>query len=283
MSKYNKHIIIVGSARSGTSWLCELFARPHRYRLLYEPEHEFNTELGYLLCDRWITDRDDAGKGHGYLKRVFRNNVDNDWIAQHSNRKWKRHLWPLVPKRFVIKFVRCNLAANYMNEVFDIPVIHILRNPYNVIESQSRVKFPWLYDLSRFQKQEKLVALVQEKYGFDLAQTDHLSPVEKLALRWCLENVVVLNLQEERSDNYKVIKFEELRNDKNIYVSLCQEFNFQVTPNLEKVFQQPSSKVHPRGLKGDKLKITSINQNVVESIDAMLKTFELDIYPIGNQ
>lgn len=280
MNKFNKHIIIVGSARSGTSWLCELLARPLRYRLLFEPEHEFNTQNGHLLCDRWIEDAQDAGKGHNYLKRVFLNRVNNNWIAQHSNRKWKRHLWPYVPKKFIIKFVRCNLAANYMNEAFQIPVIHIIRNPYDVIESQQRVRFPWLYDLSYFEKQEKLVALVQEKYKFDLTTINLLSNIEKLTLRWCLENIVALEIQKSKSTNYKVIKFEELRMDKQVYISICKEFNLQTVPDLDTVYERPSSKSHSRGLKGNKPKSTSLDQHELDSIKAILKAFSLDFQAI---
>jgi len=282
LSKFNKHIIIVGSARSGTSWLCELLAKPFRYRLLFEPEHEFNTSKGHLLCDRWIEDAQDAGKGHNYLKRVFSNRVNNNWIAQLSNRKWKLHLWTFIPKRFIIKFVRCNLAANYMNKAFKIPVVHIIRNPFDVIESQQRVRFPWLYDLSRFEKQDKLVALVQEKYNFDLTNTALLSDIERLAVRWCLENVVTLDINNSIT-NYKVIKFEALRNDKDIYMNICKEFNLQTLPAIDAVYENPSSKSHSRGLKGNKPQKISLNQEEVVSISAILQIFDLKFYPINKK
>lgn len=279
--KFKKHVIIVGSARSGTSWLCELLARPRRYRLLFEPEHEFNTKSGHQLCDRWIDGAKDAGKGQNYLKRVFLNRVNNNWIAQHSNRKWKRHLWPFVPKRFIIKFVRCNLAASYMNKVFHIPVVHIVRNPYDVIESQERVRFPWLYDLSRFEKDIKLVAFTKERYNFDLTNIDLQSNIEKLALRWCLENIVALEIQKNRNPDYRIIKFEELRNDKNVYLNLCKDLDFDTISNIDTVYDRPSSKSHPRGLKGTKIKEATLNESELESISVILQTFGLDFYPIN--
>lgn len=54
MGRYNKHIIITGSARSGTSWLSEIIARQFRYRMLFEPDHEFNTTKGILIADQWL-------------------------------------------------------------------------------------------------------------------------------------------------------------------------------------------------------------------------------------
>src|SRR5690606_27664684 len=159
VGKFNKHVIVVGSARSGTSWLSETLAQPFRYRMLFEPDQETRTKRGHLLCDTWLTSKADSSEAYTYLKTVFKNRVDCDWIAQNSNRKFKRHLWPFVPKKFIIKFVRCNLSAHYINAEFDIPLIHIIRNPYDTIRSQQQVKFPWLYDLSHFAKQEKLVKL----------------------------------------------------------------------------------------------------------------------------
>ena len=156
MKRYDKHVIILGSARSGTSWFSELIARQHRYRILFEPEHEHNTRDGTLLCDQYITTETTHPSIDAYLKKVFANRVDSDWIGQLSNRQWKRHLWPFIPKKYIIKFVRCNLAADYYARHFNIPVIFIIRNPYDVLASQQRVRFPWLYDLSRFQQQEPL-------------------------------------------------------------------------------------------------------------------------------
>mgnify|MGYP003671147525 CR=1 FL=1 len=150
MRGYHKHIVILGSARSGTSWFSELIALQHRYRMLFEPEHEFNTKEGKLICDRFLTSETSAPSIDRYFKRIFANRVDSDWIAQISNRKWKRHLWPFIPKKYIIKFVRCNLSAHYMVERFKIPTVLIVRNPYDVLASQQRVKFPWLYDLNFF-------------------------------------------------------------------------------------------------------------------------------------
>lgn len=245
MAAFNKHIIIAGSARSGTSWLSELLARQFRYRLLFEPEHEFNTARGQLLCDRLITQKEQAPEAHSYLEKVFANRVDNNWIAQHSNRKFKRHLWPLIPKKFIIKFVRCNLSAKYMNEAFGIPVLHIIRDPYEVIHSQQRVRFPWLYDLSRFQVQDELVAIVKEHFGLDIRETGGFSETERLCLRWCLENVVPLMVMPPRSETYKQVRYESLRNNIELYFDLCKQFQLEPAGRIEEYFTQPSSKTHP--------------------------------------
>ncbi|SHI37559.1 hypothetical protein SAMN04488096_101339 [Mesonia phycicola] len=281
MSIYNKHVVVVGSARSGTSWLAETIAQQHRYRLLFEPEQETQTKNGKLLCDKYFTNDYNDVKANYYLKKVFANRVDCDWIAQSSNRKWKRHLWPLIPKKFVIKFVRCNLSAKYMNEHFQIPVIHIIRNPYDVIKSQQRVRFPWLYDLSHFAEQDHLVELVDQHFKFNLKDVSKFNETEILTIRWCLENVIPLQVQESYPYKSTVIKHEDLRADVNVYLKLCSDFNLEPVKNIEKAYKRPSTKAHPKSevrvsssgqLKLDQLELTQIN--------TILDRFETTLYRI---
>lgn len=244
MSNFNKHIIIVGTARSGTSWLAETIAQQHRYRILFEPEHETQTKYGHLLCDKWITSKQEAIPAHNYLKRVFCNTVNSDWIAQNSNRTFKRHLWPFIPKKYVIKFVRANLLGMYIKTEFNIPVIHIIRNPYDVISSQQKVKFPWLYDLSHFAKQEKLVGLIKVTYNIDIRKTEDLSEIELLAMRWCIENMIPLDCIEDYQNTIEVIKYEDLISDIHVFYKLCRDYNLDPIKNIEDKYRIPSSKTH---------------------------------------
>lgn len=278
--KYNKHIILVGSARSGTSWLSEIIARQHRYRMLFEPEHEFNATKGILVCDKWIRNKEEAPKAHRYLKKVFRNRVDCDWIAQISNRKYKRHLWPFIPQKYVIKFVRANLSAKYMNEAFKIPLIHVLRNPYDVLASQQRVRFPWLYNLEHFKSQNKLVAFVKEKYNVDLLNTKTLSDLELLTMRWCLENVIPLQQPEPYSYKHRIVKHEDLRKNIHIFLDICKEFDIKPMENIIEEYRRPSSKTHPKSNVINKnAKYKDFNKTELEQINNILDAFRCEIYP----
>ena len=284
MSQYSKHLIITGSARSGTSWLGEVIARQKRYRMLFEPEHEFNTLKGVLVADRWIKNERDSPKAHNYLKEVFANRVDNDWIAQLSNRKYKMHLWPLIPKRYIIKFVRANLSTKYMNETFKIPVIHIIRNPYSVLASQQRVKFPWLYNLDYFKNQPDLVALVQKEFNFDLVDSDNLSPLELLTIRWSLENIIPLQIVEPYQYKNRIVRHEDLRNDINIFLDICKDFSLEPIDNIETEYKRPSSKTHPRSTIINPIEKEKIfNREEINQINGILTIFRCDLYPIQKQ
>ncbi|WP_204346105.1 sulfotransferase domain-containing protein [Psychroserpens algicola] len=280
MPKFNKHIIIVGTARSGTSWLSETMASQHRYRMLFEPEHETQTLKGHLLCDKWITSQTVSKDVHSYLTQIFSNRVDSDWIAQNSNRKFKRHLWPFIPKKFIIKFVRANLMAQYMNESYGIPVIHLLRNPYDVIRSQQKVKFPWLYDLSHFVKQEALLKLIKHHFGFDISTYETLSDIEILALRWCIENVLPLDIFESYTSHVKVVTYETLVSDIKEFYNLCDEFQIEPVSNLEDYYKKPSSKTHPESrVHSGKKEVSNWSQDDLNKMNTILDTFKTTLYP----
>lgn len=282
MKQYNKHIIIVGTARSGTSWLSEIIATRPRYRMLFEPEHEHRTSKGILLCDRLMRNEQEAGReANHYLKQVFANKVDCDWIAQLSNRKWKRHLWPFIPKKFIIKFVRCNLSAKFMNEYYGIPVVHVLRHPYKVIFSQQRVKFPWLYDLSHFAKQNDVVELVKQHSGIDLKQINHYSEVELLALRWAIENCIPLEVLGGYGDNALVIKHEEISKNISLFYDLCKRFNIEPKDNIEATYKRPSSKTHAKSyINSDKEESLELSNTEKLQVQSIIQAFGSKLYDL---
>lgn len=280
MSSFNKHVIVVGSARSGTSWLSETLAQPHRYRMLFEPEQETRTKKGHLICDKWLTVETMNQEAHMYLKRVFQNRVDCDWIAQNSNRQFKRHLWPFIPKKYIIKFVRGNLAAHYMNTVFKIPVIHIIRNPYDVIRSQQQVKFPWLYDLSHFVRQARLVELIQNNFSYDITSFKSLTQVEILALRWCIENVIPLEVLKPYPNDALIVRYEDLYDNLDMFYSLCNRFDLQPVAGLEKIFKLPSTKTHPNSqLVSKNVKRQELLKNEIKTINSIMDIFNVSLYP----
>lgn len=277
MPRYKNHIVILGSARSGTSWLSELMALQHRYRMLFEPEHEFNTKNGKLICDRYLTQTNASKAIKNYLQQVFSNRVDCDWIAQLSNRKWKRHLWPFVPKKFIVKFVRCNLAAHYFVDEFKIPTLFVIRNPYDVIASQSRVKFPWLYDLSWFRSQNELCDLLTIHFGYNLRSETQLSDFEKLCLRWCIENSIPFISD---AHHFELLKYETVKDDIEVYLNLCKKYGLKPLSNIAEAFKKPSSKTHKQSdIITGKAKTKTLTEEEYSILNRYLDIFKIDLYP----
>ena len=282
MPRYNKHVIVLGSARSGTSWVSENLAKPYRYRMLFEPEHPEQTKNGKLLADQWFDNSSEPSRpAMNYFNKIFKNRVDSDWIAQNSNRKYKRHLWPFIPKKFVIKFIRLNLSARYLHDTFKIPIAFITRHPLDLISSQKRVSFPWLYDFTFFQQQDKLVSFIDKEFGYQLNAINEKSKIEKLAVRWCLENVIPLQYQSIPQNDFHIIKYEDLRNNIDLYKNLCNDLNFDVLPGIDEEFKKPSTKTHPRStIRGNQDKRKFISDEEEKVIIKVLKQFKQNLYVI---
>ncbi len=281
----NKQLIILGTARSGTSWISELIARQHRYRLLFEPEHEFNTKKGKLLCDTWLEYSNNEEAALNYIQKLYNNRVDCNWIAQNSNRKYKRHLWPFIPKKIIIKFVRGNLLGMYLNQKFETPTIHLLRNPYDVINSQKRSSFPWLQELDIFRSQKELVDLISKHFNINLYKLDDLSIIEKKTVRWCIENVLPLEIFNYESPNYFIVKYEDLYNGINKFTELCSLVGIKPISNIDEVYKKPSSKTHKNSKiknKENNINTFSLTEEEISEISGILKTFNTKLYPILN-
>ncbi|WP_053977512.1 sulfotransferase domain-containing protein [Mangrovimonas xylaniphaga] len=277
--KYQKHLIVVGSARSGTSWLSETLAQQRRYRMLFEPEHDTRTKDGILLCDQWISKKEDYKAATRYLRRILNNRVDCDWIAQHSNRSFKRHLWPFVPKKYIIKFVRGNLMAKYIHAHFGVPVIHLIRNPYDVLQSQKRANFPWLINLEYFVQQEHLVAMIQERFNFDIRTYKSLSYIECLSLRWCIENVIPLEVDAYGSKQISVVRYEDLITDMGLFYTLCQQYAIRPIDDLERFYKLPSSKTHKKSaVRTQKPRQRLLTREELDGINRILDLFNCNLY-----
>ncbi len=282
MSQYKKHAVILGSARSGTSWLSENLAKPFRYRMLFEPEHDVNTPKGHLLTDKLFLDKEDVSKkASRYLHQVLKNRVDSDWIAQNSNRKYKMHLWPVVPKKFIVKFVRFNLSGLYVARDMGIPTVHIIRNPYDVIKSQKRVAFPWLLNFKYFLNQPQLIDILRNEYRYDLKAIEGKTDTEKLVVRWCLENVIPLEYFRYSNENFQVVKHEDLRRSINTYKDLCENLGLEVVENIDSEYTKPSSKTHPKShIQGKRDKNLLLNQEETDTITSILNQFKQTLYHV---
>lgn len=279
MTKFNKHLVIVGTARSGTSWLSEMISRQHRYRLLFEPEHYTKTKKGHLICDQWIENKSGSKEAYSYLKKVFLNRVDNDWIAQNSNRKFKRHLWPWIPKKYIAKFVRANLSAKFINEIMEVPVLHVLRSPYDVVRSQKRSKFPWILDLSIFASQDKLTQFIKDHYEIDISQVDNISEVELMTLRWCIENVIPLEGHNGYQGQARVIKYEDIVSNIDLFIELCHFFDLIPITNLEASYRQPSTKTHPESsIRHGEVQKGALSNDEIIKINGILDRFNTKLY-----
>ena len=270
----HKTILLLGSGRSGTSWLCDLLASPFRYRLLFEPFHTAHVPDSELAADRYYSPDSVPPPAARFIHRALNDEINSPWIAQSSNRRFNMHRWRFWPKVNIVKEVRANLLIPALRALFgpDLPILVLIRHPGAVVESFLRVEFPWSFDVSTLMAQDGL----QRDYGVPI---DRLRPyitnlAGQLAVRWVIENSYLLRCA--ATLDLDIIFYEDLVQDRVGYVRhLCTRYKLHEPPNLEENARRLSGTTHKRspwyegaGASGWRQRLSP---NDIEQIEAVLE------------
>jgi hypothetical protein len=177
-----KSILLVGSARSGTTWLANLIASQFQSRIMFEP---FNPILVQEYKDfnyfQYMRPDDENEALYDYCRKIFSGNIRNAWIDREV-----RHLFP---ERRIIKCVRASLMLKWIDNRFpEVPKIFIVRHPCAVVLSRMRLVWATDDDIRYFLEQPKLMAdfLDDHMEAIKNSRTDE----EKHAIIWAITNLV---------------------------------------------------------------------------------------------
>lgn len=209
--------ILLGSGRSGTTWIQDCLADANKLRPIFEPLKPGESSLGrqraYDVMTR--TSRDDA------LKDLFENPysgvVANRWVAYRTPRRlvYPKKLSRLLDRDFLkrsaigwvkycramrknrhkqhrrdtlIKCIRANLMIDWLVNGLNFTVALVIRHPCAVVESKLRLGKMWdpATVIERYRSNTKLRKLTDGKYDALLAA--RLSTTEALCLTWVIEN-----------------------------------------------------------------------------------------------
>lgn len=211
--------LIAGSGRSGTTWIADALASCERCFQVFEP---FNAEKvpavprwgrGCGLPGPYLRPHEPQQEWQTYVASLCRGDVSNIWTRQD---------WRLVPRSLeriplaervayrlarrrrereereaqtlVIKEIRANLMLGWLSEQFELPVLYIMRHPCAVVAS--RLRLGWSDDLGELESQPSLVADFLAPYQDVIGRAE--TAVERLAIIWCVENLVPLAQGKDR-------------------------------------------------------------------------------------
>ncbi|MGH3426278.1 MAG: sulfotransferase [Mycobacteriales bacterium] len=184
----SRSALVLGSGRSGTTWLAEAIARRHGSRLLFEPFHPI------------------LGSIHGEL-RLFQRPADGDPAFERAVRRVlsgrvrtvhiDQVLTARLPRSRIVKDVHATnllpwLRANHPA----VPVILVVRNP--IATASSRLSSSVFYGLGdylatpagRADAEDSPAAAWLPLYDTHRAHPDRLV---RLVAEWCIENVYPLS------------------------------------------------------------------------------------------
>lgn len=183
--------LVLGSGRSGTTWLAEAIARQHRSRLLFEP---FHPRLGAMGAGgRLFLDPADRPPGFEQpARRILSGRVRGPYVDDVRIAR--------LPRGRVVKDVHASnllpwLRANYP----DVPVVYVVRHP--IAASLSRLRADTFYGIGdylattagREDAEDSPAAAWLSLYD---GYRDDSEPLVRLVSEWCLENAWPLSRDE---------------------------------------------------------------------------------------
>jgi hypothetical protein len=184
--------LVLGSGRSGTTWLAEAIARRHRSRLLFEPFHPLLGSLGEgtrLFADPAAEEPAlESAIGRVLSGRVRSPHVDQIRIAR-------------LPRGRVVKDVHAANLLPWLRARFPaVPVVFVVRHP--IAASLSRLRSESFHGLGDYletaagrEDAERSPAAAWLP-AYDRCRED-AEPLIGLVAEWCLENAYPLSRDED--------------------------------------------------------------------------------------
>ena len=258
--------IILGSGRSGTTWLQDVLAEANNMRPIFEPLKAVtprvpNYEYAYLAED------DSAEDLLQFLEKVFAGQFRSVWsdyrllpervvpslshftsianlmryrrfLVRFKNNYFKYNPY-IKNQEILLKIIRANLMMGWLRREFDVDMILVLRHPGAVVESQLRLggeSWDPVTRLDYYKQNSRFLAEFGDRYGEFL--NANLSPAEMNTLIWIIENQYPL----ENAKKYKcdVYFYERIIQDsQNQWPKIIGSLNLKNIPE-EKSLLAPS-------------------------------------------
>ncbi|MCP4267548.1 MAG: hypothetical protein GY777_18615 [Candidatus Brocadiaceae bacterium] len=215
-----KPIVLAGTGRSGTSWLLDILTLDYDYRSIFEPLHNIQVPSAADFYYLYLVENDNHPALEKYMYNVFYNHTREAWLRwMHFGisketpiiKKTMQYMYSLPKFKFwaknrVIKLIKGNLMLGWLQKQFDVNIVYLIRHPCAVVSSQKRMG--WNVSLNRFMEQANLIEayLAPHLDVIKTAETD----TQKLAILWCIENVVVFRQLEQLKLHASAYLYEDI-------------------------------------------------------------------------
>ncbi len=225
-------ILIVGSARSGTTWLMNVLSSARGIQPIFEPLYPpysaaVRKLAGWDARDPYIRGRYLRPDGEypdwaALLGRVLTGQERNYWTDFERT--------SLFPDRFLIKLIRANLMVGYIARTFQPAIVYTIRHPCAVV--RSRLGLRWHAEVADLLAQSELVE-------------DHLAPFADTISRehdqlgahavwWAVENLVA-GRQLEGRPHFRLLYEEVALRPTETARRLAEWLDLELPRNLDAV------------------------------------------------
>jgi hypothetical protein len=180
--------LVLGSGRSGTTWLAESIARRHRSRLIFEP---FHPRLGAIGEGKrlFLDPAEHPLAFERSVERVLSGQVRGAYIDEIRIAQ--------LPRGRVVKDVHAtNLLPWFRANHPAVPVVYVVRHP--IAASLSRLRSDTFYGIGDYLatsagREDAESSPASAWLPLYDRYRDHPEPLVRLVAEWCIENVYPLS------------------------------------------------------------------------------------------
>lgn len=190
-------ILLVGSGRSGTTWLAEVIDHDRRHRLLFEPLHgrKVAEVAHFVFHSQYLPAACRDPRFVDPLRAILRGDVHHPWVNRRRGPPGARLLIKTIRTHLMLGWLQAHAPA--------APLVFLLRHPCAV--AASRVQLGWGTHLEEMLGQPDLVARYLAPVEARLrGLTD---PFLQHVATWAIENAVAL---EQLRQPVHVVHYEHL-------------------------------------------------------------------------
>jgi hypothetical protein len=176
-------LLLVGSGRSGTTWMAEVLTEALHCRLVYEPLRTKSVPWTAAVRRGHYLSPDDSDPAvAAVLDRILRGQIRNRFTDRYNTVR--------LPRRRLVKEVRAtNLLPWIVQRYPRTPVVYLLRHP--VPTAWSVVALGWPETLEEILTQAPLMeGPLKPLRGLIEEAAASPDKFHRLVLQWCLENYV---------------------------------------------------------------------------------------------
>jgi hypothetical protein len=247
--------VLLGSPRSGTTWLGEVLDRHHDHRMMFEPLRPGMTPTLDVLKVSPTLDPSDPADGDRVeaFARLLNGQLRDPWM-DHLNRS-------IRPRRRLIKDVRANGLTPWLVQRFpSVPVVVLVRHPVPVVAS--RLSLGWPDNLAWYLGDQRLVDQALGGRADDLAAlTD---PWKRAVVQWGLETWVPLSVNGARS--LHVASYEVLQRDDEALKSVLAHVGQRWDGSIERARVRRSATAVEHGATGLRPQLDRDRQQFLDGV-----------------
>lgn len=256
-NRYKDVVWIIGSGRSGSTWVADMLNYKRSYRELLEPfRPKLIEEAKFLRLHEYVRPNEENQQLNTYCESVFSGKFLHKDADSAANK--------LLYKGLLVKDVFANLLAyNVYKRNPQIKMLLLLRHPFMVAQSKLKKKnWIWVTEPIEFLEQKKLVD--DYLYPFlDIIKMISMRGdyIEKQILNWCIINYVPL--KQFAASELNVIFYEEMVRNTETEVANTWAF-IEGKDKTKKIAIPEKVKKTPSSVSTDisgKVDTTTINAN----------------------